>query len=402
MSNISANAVEPTTFELTITSFAQLADSAPRDPNGFPIYLLDYSRLPTSHTPTPNQLQAAKLPITSYEGYPSFGSPPTPIWSRLPHEPPSYYEAFRYYLTSPLRDPESITLNFQRTTQPQTTHTNTKAKAAAATLLPLHSFEEAYTYFYWAARARAYDILRPVAASRLRDHRRMLAEDAHFTLANNILAHLAREVDERAQPDPANPNAPVRPFADMEGKELVAAIREAMEMQRTALRLPAKGPPTTLFDPAPNTGIPQAIRESAARYDGADPDATEDERTKTKELHDKKVRDAIASNPDLASALQDAMINVYLQNSNKQSTSDITSKLAPVPRPPKEKGASLSDVPYTDEVAENGNRSTTAKADTHTQVPSPSDRSRKRGRLPKRVKDPTGASAKPRATRRKP
>jgi hypothetical protein len=275
--------------------FQRLQEATPRDANGFLQYLLDPSHVPQDLDQRPQQkqailLQTAQLPLSMMEGYHSFESnrQPRPVWTQLPHEPPSYYQAFRQYLLSP---------NRSLTTSADDLDFDSPGFSA-------YTIREAYILFYWHDRARSYDILKPVAAARLRDQRILLTEDAHYILTNNVLKQLGEEIEERSNDQDG------RPWAGLKASEIVAALSTMMQMQRVSLGLPSHGPKLkdAGFQPAPFSGTDRAIRESSQNYLG-----TSEAGLTQAEKMQQDINRALAENPDAAAALQAAAIEVLLK-----------------------------------------------------------------------------------------
>lgn len=288
----------PHTTRSFLTLFETLQRATPRDHNGFPTYLIDHSVIPPhydtlSHEDRTRYLEAAQIPLSMLEGYLSFDQntqtphpTPTPVWSQLPHEPDSYFHAFRIHLLSAHRN----------VAEAQTSNTPGFSS---------YTIREAYVLFHWRERARAYDILKPVAAARLRDQRLLLMEDMHFQLGHQLVQTLTQEIAHRTKTDPDQ-----RPFAGLKSKELIDSLIAATEVQRVALRMPAKGPRNHMQEPTPNTSPERAIKEAASHYDGVqDSDGALD----SKEQLRKKIDRAIAEDPSKAASLQDMALDILLR-----------------------------------------------------------------------------------------
>jgi len=278
--------------EELLKTFESLSARIPRDRNGFPTYLLDHSHLPTDILKRPETkqlelIEVAKIPLSLLEGYLSFNFN-VPVWERLPHEPESFYSAFSAYLNMPIRSPYEL---------------GNQLPAMSSTTM-----HEAYILYYWDERARAYDLLRPVAAAKLRDQRVLMAEDTHFQFSTKVLNLLGAELTTRTTENQNN-----RPFEGMTAKHLIEAVADMVEMQRIALRLPAKGPRTFGDELAipEHASINRSMQEAVKMHDGS-----EGETSKAGEMR-KKVEAAIASDPEKAAELQEAALAVLMTVNEK-------------------------------------------------------------------------------------
>lgn len=292
-----------------LTLFENLQKATPRDQNGFPAYLIDHTMIPPHYDTLPKStqhahLEASQIRLSMLEGYLSFDHPqqstPTPVWSQLPHEPDSYFHALRIHLLSAHRN-----------------------LAEAANHLPPgftpYTLREAYALFHWKERARAYDILKPVAAARLRDQRVLLMEDAHFQLGHQLMQTLSNEIAFRADADPQK-----RPFAGLKSKELIDSLISATELQRVALRLPAKGPRPNQQDPTPYASPERAIKEATSNYEGIDDASPASSREQLRQ----KIDQAIARDPAAAASLQQMALDILMSTRDKGPNSSDASTSA--------------------------------------------------------------------------
>ena len=288
--------VIPPPDELT-KMFENLQRATPRDHNNFPAYLLDHTMIPPnflslSQESQASHIEAAQIPLSILEGYLSFAPPstghPTPIWSQLPHEPDSYFQAFRIHLMSP--------------------HRNLGAIQPPPGFTPF-TLREAYTLYYWRERARAYDIMKPIAAARLRDQRILVMEDTHFQLGHQLLQTLTQEMTFRAEADQDK-----RPFAGLKSKELIDSLIAATELQRVALRLPAKGPKNHQYEPSAHASPDKVIREGTTQYEGHEDTSSNNQQ----EVLRQKIDRAIASDPHAAASLQQIALDILLRTRDNQ------------------------------------------------------------------------------------
>lgn len=281
--------------------FNKLVNETPRDDNGFLTYFLDAAHIPpdfTSRAPAQKDafLDTAKVKLSTTEGYPAFDFT-HPTWNQLPHEPDTYYFAFRAYCMSPARSLE-------------------EARNQLPPGFTPYTLEEAYYLFYWRERAKAFDILRPVAAARLKDQRIMLMEDSHYVISNRILETLTEEIEKRYKENEE------RPWQGMDAKDIVKSITTVAEMQRTALGLPAKGPRqpdmTGGYIPQPaSAGMDRGIRQATQNYLG-----TTDIQQTQHEVMQKQLQEALAHSPESVEALQKAAMDVIMRARAQKADAD--------------------------------------------------------------------------------
>jgi hypothetical protein len=282
-----SNAVVDSEF---LKLFMRLVEETPTDQNGFLLYLIDHCVLPEDILDRDEKTQQelfelAKIQVDNSEGYPAFDFA-MPLWNKLPHEPDSYYQAFRIYMSHPGRDlseaQERITPGFDRLT-----------------------IKEAYVLYYWHERAKAYDIYRPVAASRLKDQRLLLMEDTHYQMSDHLLKTLASEIDFRSEAQEK------RPWKGLSSAELIKSMTMAAELQRTSLGLPAKGPKQRdeNYSPAALTSVQRATKEGVKNYTGKSSENV----TQADEMRE-NINSALKSDPETAERLQNVAMEILLQS----------------------------------------------------------------------------------------
>lgn len=290
-----------------LDAFKRLVEATPRDDNGFLTYLLDHTAIPSDMATrsVPQQaglIAAAKIPLNMVEGYLSFEAI-KPVWDQLRHEPDSYYEAFRLFLNIPERDMGRIQEALPNFTGEQ--------------------LNDLYTFYYWKERSKACDLLRPIAAARLRDQRVISTEDAHFMVSSHILSLLSKEIEQRAK------DTDGRPFLGMNAQNIIDSLAKMMTMQRVALRLPAQGgkQADSALDSPEFASPEQRMRDAVQHYDGRKKDQTAAEQVK-QQLHQ-----LIASSEVDATQVQDVLIAAL----NKARTqNDQQPARAPAPEDEKE------------------------------------------------------------------
>lgn len=283
---------DPHSIAQSISTFDNIVKATPRDKNGFLSYFVDYGVIPPNFDSMDSErqaefLNAGMIMLSMTEGYLSRDFT-KPVWLQLPHEPDLQYQAFTMYLGHHGRSLEEAEDIMTKSTSTFTAHT----------------VREAYVYFYWQERARAYDIQRPIAAARLNDQRVNLMTDSHYNLALSLRAQLTQEMVVRGNETEG------RPFAGLKASELLNGIIAMTEVERVALGLPARGPllKDTSYKPAPSASIERNVRTGASNYDGMQ-DSTANAAARLKQ----RVERMLAANPEKAAAMQEAMLDVMMQ-----------------------------------------------------------------------------------------
>ena len=273
--------------------FRSLQEATPRDSNGFLTAFYNATLIPPDLNQRPPEkremhLAAARIPLSMLEGYHSLPDS-KPVWTPLPSEPKAYFEAFRAFLLSPQRSLAQSGNDIDFEVPGFTPYT----------------IKEAHTLFYWSERARAYDILKPVAAARQREQRLMLAEDAHYLLTNKLLKQFEDEIEERANDDEDN-----RPWSGLKASELIQGISSMMQMQRVSLGLPSHGPKLKNegFTPTQHAGTERAIREASQNYMG-----TQESGLTPAQKMQQEINRTLAEDPNAAAELQAAALSILLK-----------------------------------------------------------------------------------------
>jgi hypothetical protein len=273
-----------------LQAFKELVERQPRDQNSFLTFFIDHRHIPADILTRPRIqqdafVQAAQIPLSMLEGYLSH-SGITPVWDQLEHEPNNLFAAFRVFLNKP-----GCSLQDVQDSIPQMANVQ---------------LEEAYFFYYWRERAKACQLLRPVAASRLRDQRVIAAEDAQFELATHILSQLAGEISQRAKPKPDG--TPGRPFEGMSSANLIDAITKMVGVQRDALRIPktVKTETEDRFRSKELASPETLIADAARQHDGKPADKSASEK-----LTD-DIKQLIAGSEEDAIKIQDAIMGALV------------------------------------------------------------------------------------------
>jgi len=273
--------------------FIRLKQQARHDRYGFPTVMYQHGLIPPDlfeRDLSAQQAikQAASMPVSMRHRYPTVEGT-EPIWSRLPGEPDAFFRAFRLYVTSHERVLSEVVDTFPDIS-PQTV---------------LELFE----FYYWDDRARAYDILRPAVAARLRDQRMISMEDDHYSAAQGVLQTALKELARRDSEDGGA-------FAGTPTKDLIEIITKMAELQRVALRLPAKGP-ATKDENRRNAGPQQHLSDAVNEYEGGG----HEEDSPATRLR-KRVQETIANSEESAEMLQSVAIQLLTQKDDTHSPSE--------------------------------------------------------------------------------
>ena len=264
--------------------FQRLVDMTPRDIHGFPEYLLDHQYIPdnifdregTSSFAT--IIDAAKIPLAIREGiltYANGTDRSSPIWEKMPNEPDEHHDVFKAYINMPLRNVGLLAEKLYGRYRNKT------------------FLLEVSILYYWEDRARIYDLLRPVAASRLRDTRILLTENFHYQIAAHMLEQLQHELTTRAENNG-------RLFKDLSAKHLIECIETLSKIQRTALNLPATGSREPL------------IPNEQAQADAVKSLASAEHTTKpTGHSLEDKLNDLAANDPEAFEQLQEIVVSLH-------------------------------------------------------------------------------------------
>ena len=276
----------------TIKIFENIVRGTPRDRNGFLTYFVDYSVIPNGFELYPQErqvqfIESGMIRLTMTEGYLSRNFT-KPVWQQLEHEPDTQFLAFQTYLMHHGRSLEEAHEVIQR----------------ASSTFTAHSVREAYVFFYWHERARAYDIQRPIAAARLQDQRTHAMKDSHFNLATSLRAQLMAELVQRSKETDG------RPFQGLKGTELLDGLMAWTEMGRVALDLPGKRAlwKDQTYKPAANAGIERNVKDGVSNYDGV-----QDNKASIAARMKQNVDRILANNPEQAAVVQAAMLGVMMQ-----------------------------------------------------------------------------------------
>lgn len=232
-------------------------------------------------------LDAAAMPITFDHGYPAILEH-KPLWQILPCETEEAFAAFTTYLELPT----------------DTNHENPirlLPLIAEATRTAIEKITEWCHIYYWHWRGRAYDLFLLAAHRKQREQRIMSIEGKHFTEAESLLtkvvklAHKKLDQDIRALEEDADAQI------DSKLKELVAAAKDLVGIQRISVGLPAMGPSTInlQMDGARHTTVSETFKHIAKEGSGE-----EAPRQRSAEM------DTLLNNPDDLTKVQEMLIRL--------------------------------------------------------------------------------------------
>lgn len=232
--------------------FTTLNNEIPTNEYGLPEYIYRADLVPADlndleFTERDRTLHSAAIELSYREGYPTL-STGRPFWARMEFEPEVLYSAFEAYLNMAseygvrglevLSGEPGINLSMQR-------------------------LSEAFTYFYWAPRCRAFDLFRVAAYQKVREARIMRTSDRHYLEAERLLTSLTKfftEVDEDGN---------LTWLKDLTPGVAVTCYEKLAKLQRIALDLPAHGSSSPQEGDIPqNAHLEVILRGIAQKADG--------------------------------------------------------------------------------------------------------------------------------------
>lgn len=239
-------------------------------------------------------LQAARLEITYREGFPTFLDG-TPIWGRMEYEDAETHTLFELYLAQindkGYRQLSELTLD------------------NGTTVKNLHEF---FTYYFWAARAKAYDLFKAAVARKLRERRMAQIEDRHFLSSEKYLNILEENESIIFSDEKLNELSPL---------DAIKMFEKLSNIQRTALGLngkPSNGEANGASPPNASLEVTlRSIARGASQGEDAGPgqDASRQDRSRALQL--------LLDSPDTAALAQELIIKMN-QKPNDPSGSGLT------------------------------------------------------------------------------
>lgn len=276
-----------------IKTFAGLSEGVPINEYGLPEFLYRADLVPSnlnelSDDERERVLHSATIELSYREGYPTLADG-RPFWARMEFEPQELYDAFDIYLNMAskygVRGIEALTRE-------------------PGINLSMQRLSEAFAYFYWAPRCKAFDLFRVAAYQKVRESRIMQTNDRHFLETERLLTSLKvyfTTLDENGNPTWLD---------DLTPGVAVTCLEKLVKLQRIALDLPAHGsstPPEGTLPP--NAHLEVVMRTLAQRADG---DLAESRSRVTTDI------DMLLDNPEAARLAQELIIKVGLQTTRRK------------------------------------------------------------------------------------
>lgn len=229
----------------------ELTSNIPENEFNLPQYIyradmLDVSWLGEEEWPEniTDTLEVATVYLNYDQGFPIFRNG-TPFWARMDFESVEAYTAFSKYLEQP----------------------------GARTFHGMVGFSvdlimEWYSTYYWAYRARAYDLFKAAHHQRMREQRILGAQDSHFVEAEKILGRIVKAIGNQTDDD----------LKELGADKLAGIMDKMVSIQRKSLGLSANGGTGDSEGPK-STSFELAIRQVASNSGATrkDNDSTETE-----------------------------------------------------------------------------------------------------------------------------
>lgn len=189
-----------------------LAKSIPPNKYGLPTFFYRSDFLPYDLGTLTTELgDAAAVPLEYHEGYPTYDDGHI-FWHQLPHEPYEDYQLFVRYL----EQAEDMGIR----------QLQLLASVNRISLTKVSSLSKEY---FWAQRARAYDLFQVAADQKKREIRARRAENRHFEVAKNLFDQLLAKFDD---PEWINTLSPA---------DALDALQQLVKIQRVSLGLSVNG-----------------------------------------------------------------------------------------------------------------------------------------------------------------
>ncbi len=254
MSRVVPKSSEPETLDSLerVRVFNTLNSEIPINEYGLPEYVYRADLVPANlddleYTERDRILHSAAIDLSYREGYPTL-STGRPFWARMEFEPEVLYSAFDAYLNMAseygvrglevLSGEPGINLSMQR-------------------------LSEAFTYFYWAPRCRAFDLFRVAAYQKVREARIMKTSDRHYLEAERLLSNLTKFFTE------LDDDGNLTWLKDLAPGVAVTCYEKLAKLQRIALDLPAHGSSSPQEGGIPqNAHLEVILRGLAQKADG--------------------------------------------------------------------------------------------------------------------------------------
>lgn len=272
-------------------AFRQVTSAAPTNDFNLPVFIYRPDLVPQDINQLDDQermdiLMSAAIDIIYDEGFPTFADG-TAFWSQMEFEPDDSYAHFKTYLEQGdkqgIRRLEDL---FYMEGNEDAALLDGNSRAA---------IKDAFIYYNWAARCKAFDLFKVAAHHKLREKRILTINDQHFLKAESLLGKLDTYF-EKVDEDTGEHQW----LQDLNPKVALDFLDKLSRIQRTSLGMGSHGVGEDA-GLARNADVSVTLRQLAA---GAkDPNAS----TGSNEGADLSL---LLSDPDTASMAQELIIKV--------------------------------------------------------------------------------------------
>ena len=232
----------------------------------------------------PSQIDVAWQPLDYSEGFPTIYDG-RPFWTRLDYEPEVAYTAFESYLRQPKEQGARQLYLLADGLQAR--------KDLLAHQKPDQgNLQQWFHVYYWASRAKAYDLFSEALRQRQRDERAISTMDYHYFQAEQLLEKCLEYMNGEEFMETLTPKA------------AIDFLKTVTQLQRISAGLPATGPsPEQLNDGNP-LSVEVALRNIARKHHEGDPSAT------TIEEGDDGVLTHVLDDPETTEIVQELVLRL--------------------------------------------------------------------------------------------
>lgn len=157
-------------------------------------------------------LENAIIDVDYDQGYPTLSNA-QPLWSRLPCEDSTAYRAFTMYLDMP------------RPQNGEATPVRQIHMLCTLAALPIETLMSYAYMYYWNQRAQAYDSFTVASHAKMKEHRLLAVEAAHYEMADSFVSKVRGRLEDILSDKEA----------DISAKELLDIIKFFAQLQRLSL-----------------------------------------------------------------------------------------------------------------------------------------------------------------------
>lgn len=182
--------------------FLKIADKIPRSPqtHDMPEFYIDPAMLSLAdgdlETLNRELLQTETTVLLEYtQGYPVICETGLPVWQQMPHEPNDLYQLFYDYCRMPHNQEIQVYDPHNHESQNQSAHHSMRSlhmleKTAHIMELEMIEVYTASNFYFWADRAKAYDLFLNVAEVKRRENVRRRVEAEQFEKATKLIENV--------------------------------------------------------------------------------------------------------------------------------------------------------------------------------------------------------------------